>query len=122
MKNKILYQLKTFVFAFRGIAAFFRRESKAVIHLCAAIAAVIMGILCKVSSAEWLLLAFAIGLVFIAELFNTIAELMADLIQPEIDNKVRDIKDMAAAAVLIAAVVSLIIGLVVFLPKLPQLF
>ena len=49
-------------------------------------------------------------------------DLMADLIQPEIDNKVRDIKDMAAAAVLIAAIISLIIGLVIFIPKLPELF
>lgn len=121
MIKRILYQLKTFVFAVRGIQAFFRRESKAVIHLLAALAAIVLSWFLKISTTEWLFIIFSIGIVFIAELFNTIAELMADLIQPEIDNKVKDIKDMAAAAVLVAAIVSLVIAVVIFLPKLIQI-
>jgi diacylglycerol kinase (ATP) len=116
--KKILYQLKTFVFAFRGLRAFFRRESKAGIHLFAALMAIGMAWYLKITTTEWLLIIFAIGLVFVAELFNTIAELISDLIQPDYDKKVKDIKDMAAAAVLVAAIVAAIIGLVIFLPKL----
>jgi diacylglycerol kinase (ATP) len=117
LSDSILYQLKTFVFAFRGILAFFRRESKAIIHLLATILAVAFGLFFRITAVEWLFIVIAIGMVFIAEFFNTITEVVSDLIQPEYDQRVADIKDMAAGAVLIAAIVALIIGLVIFLPR-----
>ncbi|MBN1952765.1 MAG: diacylglycerol kinase family protein [Bacteroidales bacterium] len=120
--DKIKYQLRTFVFAFRGIVAFFRLESKAVIHLVAAILAIAMSWILEISAMEWLLVILAIILVFTAELFNTIAEEMADLIQPEKDKKVAYIKDMGAGAVLLTAIGALIVGLVIFLPKIVDLF
>lgn len=121
LTDRILYQLMTFVFAFRGILAFFRRESKGALHLLAAILAVALSLVFRITALEWLFVVLAIGMVFIAEFFNTIAEVMSDLIQPEYDQRVGDIKDMAAGAVLIAAVVALIIGLVIFLPRLLEL-
>ena len=119
--NKIKYQFRTFLFAFRGIAAFFHLESKAVIHLTAAVLALGAGWFLEISTIEWLFVVFAIVLVFMAELFNTIAEEMADIVQPDHDQRIGRIKDMAAGAVLIAAVGALTIGLIIFLPKLVDL-
>ena len=116
--NVLLYQIKTFLFAFNGIIAFFRSERKSYIHLTAALVAVALGWYFHISLTEWMFVSVAIGMVFITELFNTIAELMADLIHPETHKKVGDLKDMAAAAVLIASIVALIIGLIVFVPEI----
>lgn len=120
-KNSLRYQLKTFVFAFRGIAMFFRKEQKAVIHLVAAILAIAMSWYLKISAIEWILIITAIVLVFIAELFNTITESLSDLVQPEYDQRVGAVKDMAAGAVLLAALLALCTGIIIFVPKLYHL-
>lgn len=119
--KKIKYHFKSFRYAFRGVSSFFRLESKSYIHLFAAVVAVAIGGLLEISATEWLFVILAIALVFITEFINTLIEKLADMVQPEQDDRIAEIKDMAAGAVLIASIAALIIGLVVFLPKLIDL-
>ena len=76
-----------------------------------------MGFVCSLSSIEWAIIIFAIGLVIIAEAFNTAIEIDIDLTSPNYHPYARDTKDVAAGAVSIATVVAGIMGLLIFLPK-----
>jgi diacylglycerol kinase len=115
-------RLRSFRFAFRGIILLIRQEHNARIHLFAALTVVVLGILLKVSHVEWIFLTLIIGLVFICELFNSSVERLSDTIQLERSEKIRDVKDYAAGAVLISAVISAIVGAIIFLPKILNLF
>jgi diacylglycerol kinase (ATP) len=96
----------------------FREEHNAWVHLVAAVLAVAAGIFFRISLLEWALVAFAIGLVFSAEVFNSALERVCDVVQPEQDKRIGDIKDLCAAAVLICAIAAAAIGLFIFLPKI----
>ena len=110
--------LRSFKFAFRGMGVLFREEHNAWVHLVAALLAVAAGIFFRISLLEWALVAFAIGLVFSAEVFNSALERVCDVVQPKQDKRIGDIKDLCAAAVLICAIAAAAIGLFIFLPKI----
>lgn len=93
-------------------------EHNARIHLVAAICAVIASIVFEISAFEWIAVIVAIGLVFALELMNSAIERIADFIAPEKNEKIKKIKDLSAAGVLISAITALIVGLIVFLPKI----
>jgi undecaprenol kinase/diacylglycerol kinase (ATP) len=97
---------------------FFETELKASIHIIAAILAIALGIFLKISTTEWMMIAFAIGIVIMAEIGNTAIELLVDLISPEHNTKAGITKDLASSAVLVASIIALVIGLIVYLPKL----
>ncbi|MFA5932280.1 MAG: diacylglycerol kinase family protein [Candidatus Paceibacterota bacterium] len=109
---------QSFTHAFRGIRLFFIMTPNALIHLIAVVVVVIAGFYYKVSSFEWLALVLVIGLVFVAEAFNTAIEIDINLTSPEYHPYARDTKDVAAGAVLLAAFFSVIVGLIIFLPKI----
>ncbi|MFO8055593.1 MAG: diacylglycerol kinase family protein [Bacteroidales bacterium] len=102
--------------AIQGLAAFFRTELHAVYHSLAAIAALIAGYLFEIQPYEWGMIVFAIALVFITEITNTLTEKLLDLLHPGYHQKVRQIKDMAAGLVLFAAITAIVTGAIVFLP------
>ena len=104
--------------AFRGMYVAFKATRHAFIHLFATLIVIILGFYFKVSSFEWIALIFAIGFVLVSEIFNTAIEIDIDLTSPEYHPYARDTKDVAAAAVLLSAFVAVIIGLIVFLPKI----
>ena len=79
------------------------------------------GFICKLNILEWGLVELAIGLVLVSELINTAIEWLVDLVSPEYKEKAGSIKDVAAGAVLVAATISVIIGAIVFLPKIIEL-
>lgn len=121
MKNKkfsISDRLKSFRFAFDGFKVLFQEEHNARIHLVAALFAIVLGWFLKISPMEWLAVIIVIGLVFITEIINSSIENIADFISPEKHPQIKRIKDLAAAAVLLSAIISIIVALVVFLPKL----
>lgn len=93
-------------------------EHNARIHLIAAICAVIASIVFEISAFEWIAVMVAIGLVFALELMNSAIERIADFVAPEKNEKIKKIKDLSAAGVLISAFTALIVGLIVFLPKI----
>lgn len=111
-------RFKSFVFAFEGLASFFRHEHNAWIHGGATILVLIAAMIVQVSRLEMIAIVFAIGLVWISEMFNTAIEKMMDHISSQRHPDIKAIKDIAAGAVLIAACVACITGLIIFLPKL----
>ncbi|MBV8388437.1 MAG: diacylglycerol kinase family protein [Mucilaginibacter sp.] len=110
--------LRGFVYAFNGIWHAAATQLNFRVHLVCALIAVFAGYAFQISSSEWLWVIFCIGMVLVAELFNTAIEFLTDLVSPEYNKKAGLVKDMAAGAVLITAIAALIIGLVIFVPKL----
>ena len=111
-------RLKSVRFAWDGIAAFFQREHNAWLHFMATIAVFTTALLVGVTKTELLALVFAIGLVWVAEMFNTCIERVMDFVTEQKHPEIKFIKDLAAGAVLTASITALIIGAVVFIPKL----
>ena len=118
MKRFIRQRLKSFQYAFAGLAVMFRRQPNFIIHLIMAALAIIMAWYFQISKWEWLWIVLSIGLVLSAEIFNSAIENLTDLVEPEQNPKAGKVKDLAAAAVLIAAITTLIIGLIIFLPRM----
>ncbi|MBO6080179.1 MAG: diacylglycerol kinase family protein, partial [Bacteroidales bacterium] len=83
---------------------------------------IIAGVLLKLSILEWAAVAFAVGLVFSGEIFNSAIEDLSDVVCPERDDRIKKVKDLAAAAVLVNAIAAAVIGLLVFIPKIIHLF
>jgi diacylglycerol kinase (ATP) len=108
----------SFRHAIRGIVIVIRTQPNAWIHLVATIAVIIAGKLLNVSRGEWLALVVAIGLVWTAEALNTAIEFLADEISLERRDRLGYAKDAGAGAVLLAAILAAIIGLIVFVPHL----
>ena len=112
----------SFKYAFQGVATLFRETPNAVIHLILAISAILMGFMFSISTAEWLAVTVVIGLVLALEAVNTSIETLADLVSKERNATIKKVKDLAAAGVLLAAMASLAVGVLVFLPKIIELF
>ena len=109
---------RSFKYAIRGIGTVFKEEFNARVHFLAALVVIVLGFVLKVAWVEWSILILVMGGVFTMELINTSIEGLADLYSMELNPKIKKIKDLSAGAVLVAAITSLIIGLVIFLPKI----
>lgn len=120
-KFSVKARIESFVYAFAGLKRFFLTEHNVWIHSVAALLAIILSFLLKISALEWVGVLFAIGSVLCAEAFNTCIEKMMDKLWPQQDETVKYVKDLAAGAVLIAAIVAAIIGIIIFLPKIIDL-
>lgn len=122
MKNDNTFSVKararSIKHAFEGIAIFFKEEHNARIHLVATILVIMLSIIFTISLMELIVLILAVGFVWVAELFNTAIEKMMDFIMPEQNDKIKLIKDLSAAAVLIAALTAFATGCFIFIPKL----
>jgi diacylglycerol kinase (ATP) len=111
-------RLKSFGYALQGLVSVFRTEHNMRLHLLATCVVTGLCIWLPVSTGEITTLVLAMGFVWVAEVFNTVIEKMMDFISPGTDDRVRRIKDMSAAAVLLAAITALITGCFVFIPKI----
>jgi diacylglycerol kinase len=118
----IKQRIDSFKYAFNGLKLLIKEEHNARIHVFFAACALIMGVLLKISKNEWITILFCISLVIALELINSAIENIADFVSPEKHVQIKKIKDLSAGAVLIAAIISAIIGLIVFIPKLTILF
>ena len=114
--------LSSFVYASRGIVSAFKTEQNLLVDLFFAVSAIVIGFLLKLSNIEFTIVILAIGLVISMELMNTSIEYVVDMAMPEIHPLAKISKDVSSAAVLISALVALIIGLIIYLPKLIALF
>ncbi len=110
--------LQSFVYAFNGLIYAVRTQRNARIHLLIALLAIGMGLWLGISPIEWGLVFVAITGVFIAEMFNTVAEACVDLATQKYHPLAKVAKDVAAGTVLLNAILSIIIGLFVFGPHL----
>lgn len=114
--------IKSFDYAIQGIKLVVRTEANMKIHIGVAIFVVVLGFLFRISHVEWLACVLCIGLVFSAEIMNTAIETLVDMISPEKNAIAGKIKDMAAGSVLIAALMSIVVGVIIFIPKILQFF
>jgi diacylglycerol kinase len=113
--------LRGFGYAWNGIQHATITQLNFRVHLVCALITAVLGYALQISNAEWLWIIFCIGMVLVAELFNTALEFLTDLVSPEYNKKAGLVKDMAAGAVLITAIAALAIGLMIFVPKLLML-
>lgn len=115
-------RLKSFGHAWTGLAFLMKSEPHARVHLLATTVVLITAWALDVSRQDWLWLILAITLVWICEAVNTAFEYLCDVVSPEFSQDVKLAKDIAAAAVLIAAIAAVIIGVIVFIPYFRSLF
>ncbi|PIP17382.1 MAG: diacylglycerol kinase [Candidatus Portnoybacteria bacterium CG23_combo_of_CG06-09_8_20_14_all_37_13] len=113
--NKFLKSLKC---AFRGLIHALRSEQSFRLQLIVAFIVIALAVYFRIPAIKALILGLTILMVLSFELVNTMAERIIDLVEPRWQDKIRDIKDVLAAAVLIAALGSIIIGLIIFWPYL----
>ena len=109
-------RLRSFIHAGCGLAWLLRHEANFRIHVAAAFAAVAAGLILRISLADWRWIVLAIALVWTAEAFNTGLERLCDRVTPAQDELVRIAKDVAAGAVLVAAVAAALIGTATLFP------
>ena len=126
MANKIVSyirgRLKSFAFAFHGIRNLIKEERNAQIYVVMAIFAILLSYRLHISKMEWVVVCFAIGFVFAMEAANTAVENLSDFAcGKQINPTIKKVKDLSAASVLIAAIVALIAGCIIFIPKLLSL-
>src|SRR5687768_14355454 len=111
-------RLKSFQYAFEGFRHFFVTEHNAWLHALATVMIIVVSFAVGISTSEWIAIVFAISLVWITEMLNTAVEKSMDHLSPAFHPNVKLIKDVAAAAVLTAAVAACIIALIIFIPKI----
>ena len=122
MENKrfsIKDRIYSFKYAGRGVVRLVSREHNAWIHCAVTVCVIVAGGLLGLSTFEWIAVVLCIGAVLAAEGVNSAIEALCDKVSPEYDEA---IKDLAAGAVLILAVMSVIVGLLIFVPKILSLF
>ena len=108
-------RLFSFVYAIRGIGSLIRQEPNARLHAVATVLAIALGCYRHITRLEWIALTIVIALVWIAEALNTCVEMLCDLwCEGEYHPQVKIIKDIAAAAVIIAALCALVTGIIIF--------
>jgi len=120
MKKKFSFEqrFRSIRNAFRGILAAVKTQHNLWIHTAAIIVVVIAGFIFKISLVAWGLVVLVIGLVITLEIMNTAIERLVDLISPDYNKEAGLIKDIMAGGVLAAAIIAVIIGLLVFLPRI----
>ncbi len=113
--------LRSFGPALAGVAWALKTQRNLQVHAMAAVLVVSLGFWLRLADWEWCVVLLATGLVWVAELLNTALEVLADRVTKEREDSIRRVKDTAAAAVLMAALAAVAVGLVVFVPKLWRL-
>jgi len=117
-KFSIVARLKSADHAWRGIGILIQTSHNSWVHIFFGLLALYLGYILHISSVEWILIVLAIGLVIVAEAFNTAIEIDIDLTSPDYHPYARDTKDVAAGAVLLMVMIAAIIACIIFLPKM----
>jgi diacylglycerol kinase (ATP) len=111
--------LQSFRYAFKGIRmAYTEGQVNIKIHSVIAIFVIALSIYLSINEIEWAIIIGCIGIVISAEMINTSIESLVDLVSPEWNEKAGKVKDIAAGAVLVLAMMSIAIGIMIFLPKI----
>lgn len=121
-KEKKAPLTKSFKYAFEGIAAGIVKERNMKIHCAAAVAVTAAGFIFKISAVEWCICLVFFGLIFSLELVNTAVEAVVDLVTEKRQPLAKLAKDTAAGAVLVSAMMAVIAGCIIFLPKIMAIF
>lgn len=117
----LMDRVRSFKYAFTGLWTMLKSQQNAWIHACGTVSVMVVGLFFRVSRGEWCWLVLAIMAVWTAEALNTAFERLADVASPEFHPLVKQAKDVAAGAVLIAAIGSAVIGMLVLGPYVLRL-
>lgn len=117
-KKYTMEQKNTFIHAASGIGHTFSKEVNFRIHVVVMAFVIVLGVVLQISAMEWLFVAGCSMMVLSMELMNTAIENVCNLISAEFHPLIKIIKDVAAAAVLVSAIGSIVTGSVIFLPKI----
>ena len=115
---KVKRLFKSFNYAFRGLFKTFREEQNLKVQFFAALVVIILGWYFRISQLEWVILILVVGLVILMEIVNSAIERVTDVLKPRINDYVKEIKDIMAAAVMLASIIAVIVGLIIFVPYL----
>jgi diacylglycerol kinase len=115
-------RIESFGYAFKGIATLFKTQINARIHAVVLTLVVLAGLYFNIERTEWLVITLVAALVLSAEAMNTAVEFVVDLVSPDYHPLAGKAKDVAAAAVLLAAFGAIIVGLIIFAPRFLNLF
>ena len=115
-------RVKSFEYAWNGLKILVKEEHNAWIHLAGLIGAVLFSFYFRLTTLEWVAILLTIGNVFAFELINTSIENVADFISPDRHDQIKKIKDLSAGAVLVSAIIAILVGLIIFLPKFAAKF
>ena len=115
--NFFLNRIKSIKYAAKGFWILITSEHSIISQVSIAIIMTVIGFLMQISATEWMLQIIAFGLILVAESLNTAIEKMADFIHPEYHKQIGHIKDISAGAVFFAAIIAVIIGLIIYVPK-----
>ena len=110
--------LNSFKYPIKGLKYAYRNEQNLAVDVGIAIVILVLGFILKINPIEWAILCLTIGLVISCELINTAIEAVVDLVTEDYHPLAKVAKDTSAAAVFIFAIVSVIVGIIIFLPKL----
>lgn len=110
--------MKSFRNAFSGLGLLLRYEHNFRIHLIILLMVIIAGLLLRITSTEWMVVITISTLVLVAECFNSALEYLSDIISPDLNPAIKKVKDIAAGGVLISAIMAVIVGVIIFLPRI----
>ena len=110
--------INSFTYPIKGLKYAYRNEQNLAVDVSIAIIVLVLGFVFKINPMEWALLSLTIGLVISCELINTAIEAIVDLVTEDYHPLAKVAKDTSAAAVFVFAIVSIIVGIIIFLPKL----
>lgn len=113
---------RSFSYAISGIIHIFISEANFRIHIFAALVTSVLAYLLNFNAHEWMILILTIGFVLVLEMLNTLIEELIDHFVKEHHEGAKIIKDIGAALVLMASIISFVVGLILFLPKILYLF
>jgi len=116
MRSRNIFE--SFRFAFSGLWYALRTQRNTRIHLTITAAVVVLGFFLELSYVQWAVVTLTIGFVLVSEMLNTVAETLVDLTSPGYHPLAKIVKDVTAGAVLLAAIVSIVVGLLVLGPPL----
>lgn len=119
---KISERIESFENAWKGISVLIKTQHNAQLHLVSTILVILMGFVCRLSYTEWSLVLLSILMVWICEALNTALEFLADAAIPEFHPLIGKAKDVAAGAVLISSIGAIILGFILFFPKIYAFF
>lgn len=114
-------RLKSLRFAFRGMLMLIRSEHSIMVQVVIGMLVSILGFIVGISTTEWMLQTMCIGMVLSAEGLNSAVEKLCDFVNPDYDSKIGRIKDISAGGVGFAAVVAVVVGIIIYGPRVANL-
>jgi diacylglycerol kinase len=114
--------LKSFLFALNGLGEAIRHEKNFRIQFVIALLVIGAGFFFSISATEWMAILICIAMVLSFEIMNSAIEKLCDFVCPSINPTIKKIKDLSAGAVLLSAIISFIVGCIIFIPKIKMLF